>query len=72
MPRTSHHAHRHHYKTQMAGGFDPEKYRRRHHYGHEQMAGVDAAEEVKTEVKAPQNGTPSLETKDAPKADVKY
>ncbi len=72
MPRTSHHAHRHHYKTQMTGGFNPEKYARRHLYGHEQKKGVDAPEEVKTEVKVPETKTASIETGDAPKADTKY
>ena len=39
----------------MAGGFDPEKYRRRHLYGHEQKKGVDAPVEVVEEPKAPEN-----------------
>lgn len=74
MPRSSHHKHRHHYKTQMAGGFDPEKYHRRHLYGHEQKKTVDAPVEVVEEPKAPENSPPkaSLETGDTPKADVKY
>ena len=70
MPRSSHHKHRHHYKTQMAGGFDPEKYRRRHLYGHEQKKGVDAPEEVKTEVKAPESKEASIESKEAPIKDT--
>jgi hypothetical protein len=72
MPRSSHHKHRHHYKTQMAGGFDPEKYRRRHLYGHEQKKGVDAPVEVVEEPKSPETKEASIETGDAPKADVKY
>jgi len=56
----------------MAGGFDPEKYRRRHHYGHEQTRGVDAPVEVVEKVKAPETKEASIETGDAPKADVKY
>ena len=72
MPRSSHHKHRHHYKTQMAGGFDPEKYQRRHLYGHEQKKGVDAPVEVVQEAKAPETKEASIETGDTPKADVKY
>ena len=35
MPRKSYQANKHHYKTQTKGSFNPEKHKRKHHYGHE-------------------------------------
>ena len=33
--RKAHQANKQHYWSQMKGGKDPDKYRRRHHYAHE-------------------------------------